>query len=65
MGHETLENHLKTNFNLKADHGWSFTEIDEMVPWERQIYLELLTQKIRAEERERADLLRAQKRMTT
>ena len=49
MGHDSLENHLKTNFNLVQGHGWSFTELDEMIPWERGVYVELLTQKLRNE----------------
>jgi hypothetical protein len=53
MGHDSLENHLKTNFNLRS-MGWSFTEIDDMVPWERTLYLDLMRQKIHNEaERER------------
>ena len=55
MGHDTLENHLKTNFNLAEMHSWSFSDIDGMLPWERSIYLELLMQKIRNETQREMD----------
>lgn len=56
MSHDTLTNHLKTNFNLAELHNWSFREIDDMIPWERSIYLELLVQKIQNEQRLAQDL---------
>ena len=30
-------------------HHWSFTEIENMVPWERDIYIELLVQHVKEE----------------
>jgi len=30
-------------------HKYSLTELEEMIPWEREIYLELLTQYIEEE----------------
>lgn len=51
LSHDTLNNHLKTNFNLRQHHGWTFTEIDEMVSWERLVYLDFMTQMIRSEEK--------------
>jgi len=41
------------NFNLKQHHSWSLPEIENLIPWERDIYLELLKQHIK-EENEKA-----------
>ena len=37
-----LENYYKLNFSLIQYHKYSFTEIDNLIPWERDIYVELL-----------------------
>ena len=34
-----LEAHFDYNFALIHNHKWSFTEIENMLPWERDIYL--------------------------
>ena len=43
---------MRTNFVLMQHHKYSLTEIENMIPWERDIYLTLLLQWIE-EERER------------
>jgi hypothetical protein len=43
---------MRTNFGLMQHHKYSLTEIENMIPWERDIYLTLLLQWIE-EERER------------
>jgi len=37
-----LENYYKINFALMQYHKYSLTEIENMIPWERDIYVELL-----------------------
>jgi hypothetical protein len=32
----------KTNFILIQEHKYSLTELENMIPWEREIYLNLL-----------------------
>ena len=34
---------------MAQHHKWSLTEIEEMLPWERQIYIALLSKYIREE----------------
>lgn len=51
--HDSLENHYKTNFALMQHHQYSLTELDNMMPFERQIYKSLLMSYIE-EENERA-----------
>ena len=50
MGHDTLSNHIRSNFNLIHHHKWSLGEIDGMIPWEKHIYVELLNASIKEQE---------------
>ena len=50
MGHDTLSNHIKSNFNLIHHHKWSLSEIDAMMPWEKHVYVELLNAYIKEQE---------------
>jgi hypothetical protein len=47
-----MENFYRTQFALRYNHNWSFTEQNEMVPWEREIFLAMLQTKIEEEEAE-------------
>ena len=49
MAHESLESYFKTNFALMQHHKYSLTELENMIPWEREIYLILLQQYIEEE----------------
>jgi hypothetical protein len=49
MAHENLENYYKTNFALMQHHKYSLTELENMIPWERDIYVTLLQQYIEEE----------------
>lgn len=42
LGHENLANFYQTNFALMQYHKYSLTELDEMYPFERDIYLNML-----------------------
>ena len=57
MAHMDLESYFKLNFALMQHHKYSLTEIKNMMPWERDIYLGLLNQYIEEEN------LKAQQRM--
>ena len=46
MAHEDLESYFKTNFALIQHHKYSLTELENMIPWEREVYLTLLQQYI-------------------
>ena len=55
LSHDSLANHYQTNFAMIQHHKWSLTELDTMIPFERQIYVALLQQWIKEEnERVRA-----------
>jgi hypothetical protein len=49
MAHMELESYFKINFALMQFHKYSLTEIENMMPWERDIYLALLRQHIEDE----------------
>ena len=40
---------MRTNFAMMQHHNWSITELENMMPWEREIYLTLLSQYIEEE----------------
>ncbi|HAI36798.1 MAG TPA: hypothetical protein DCM40_00965 [Maribacter sp.] len=42
LSHESLQDYYKLNFGMIQHHKWSLTEIDNMIPWEREIYTGLL-----------------------
>jgi len=42
MAHESLESYYKTNFAMIQHHKYSLTELENMIPWEREVYLSLL-----------------------
>jgi hypothetical protein len=43
MSHNTLENYFHLLFALKEHRKWSISEIEEMIPFERDIMVQLLT----------------------
>ena len=49
MSHINLESYFKLNFALMQHHKYSLTEIENMMPWERDIYVGLLNQHIEEE----------------
>jgi hypothetical protein len=49
MAHMELESYFRINFALMQFHKYSLTEIENMMPWERDIYLALLQQHIEDE----------------
>ena len=49
MAHMDLESYFKLNFALMQHHKYSLTEIENMMPWERDIYLGLLNQYVEEE----------------
>jgi hypothetical protein len=45
-----LEGYFRLNFALMQYHKYSLTEIENMMPWERDIYVGLLQQYLEEEE---------------
>ena len=42
-------NYFETNFAMVQHHKYSLEEIENMIPWERRIYIELLIQHLKDE----------------
>ena len=42
---------MQTNFALMQHHKYSLTELDNMVPWEREVYVKLLVKYLEEEEK--------------
>tara|TARA_B100000085_G_scaffold282231_1_gene310381 strand:+ start:795 stop:974 length:180 start_codon:yes stop_codon:yes gene_type:complete len=42
MAHNSLESYYETNFALMQHHKYSLTELENMLPWEREVYIALL-----------------------
>lgn len=58
LSHESLVSYLNSNFQLMQHHKYSLTELEEMMPWEREIYMSLLLnfleeEKLRRQEQNR------------
>lgn len=49
MAHMDLESYFKINFSLMTHYKYSLTEIENMMPFERDIYLLLLNQFVEEE----------------
>jgi hypothetical protein len=49
MMHETLASYYQINFSLMQHHKYSLTEIENLIPWEREVYITLLQQYIEEE----------------
>ena len=49
LSHDSLYNYYKTNFSLMQHHKYSLTELEKMMPWEREIYIGLLAEHIKEE----------------
>ena len=49
LSHESVRNYYSTNFQLVQHHKYSLTEIEAMIPWERDVYVSLLIKYIKEE----------------
>jgi len=53
LSHETLANYFKTCFLLMRHHKYSLTELENMMPWEKEVHLILLLQALEEEKQMR------------
>lgn len=47
MSHNTLENYYATIFSLVQHHKYSITELENLIPFERDIYIQMLVDYIK------------------
>ena len=50
LGYDNLMNHFKTNFSLMQHHKYSLHDIENMMPWEKFVYIDMLKQYIKQQE---------------
>lgn len=49
QGHNSLENYYLTAFAMVQHHKWSLTELEDMMPYERDIYVNMLVNWVQEE----------------
>lgn len=54
MFHDNLINHYQSNFNLVYHHKFSLDELENMLPWERIVYVTMLNQYIEEQNQKNA-----------
>ena len=62
LSHDSLYNYYETNFSLMQHHKYSLTELDNMIPFEREIYVSLLMKYIKEENEKMKEQERKMKR---
>jgi hypothetical protein len=53
LTHTDLSAFYKTNFSLVHHHKYSLEEVESLIPWEREVYINLLISHLK-EERDKA-----------
>ena len=58
--HTSIDSVLETNFSLMQHHKWSVSDIENMIPWEKEVYVNYLIkflekQKLEAQQVKAAD----------
>ena len=48
-----LYSHYKLTFNITQYHNFSTTEVENMIPFERDLYIEMLADKVKRENEQR------------
>lgn len=52
LSHDNLVNYYQVNFQLIQNHNYSLDDVENMMPWEREIYLSMLIDQIKEQKRE-------------
>jgi len=55
MGYDSLENFFQVNFALMQHHKYNLYDLENMMPWERMVYIDLLSQHLKQQEQQRRD----------
>ena len=61
FSYDKLPNFFKTNFAMMQHHKYNLSDIENMMPWERAIYIDMLQdylKKIEEQNRDRAAVAR-------
>lgn len=47
--HNDLKSYFKLNFDLMQHHGYSLEAVENLIPWEREVYINLLINHLKEE----------------
>ena len=50
LSHTSLMDYYNTGFQLMQHHKYSLSEIDLMIPWEKEVYVSMLIEFIKEEQ---------------
>ena len=53
--HASLQSYYETNFALIHHNKWQIEHIENLLPWEKEIYMNLLVQFLQEEDKNRRD----------
>lgn len=56
MMHDNLGNMLETNFQMMQHHHYSLSDIENMLPWEKQIYVGMISEYVKKHNEEVKEL---------
>jgi hypothetical protein len=59
LSHDNLITYYKTNYQLMQNHNWTLSDIDSMIPWEREIYVTMLVEDLKEQREEQQRQSRA------
>jgi len=55
FSYDDIRNFYKTMFSMVQFHKYSLAELENMMPWEKFIYIDLLSEHLKRKEEERRD----------
>jgi hypothetical protein len=53
LSHNNLENYYKTTFSMAQHHKYSISEIENLIPFERDLYVDMLLDYLKKLEEEK------------
>lgn len=53
LSHESLVNYYQVNYQLVQNHKYSLSDVELMMPWEREVYISLLVDQVKEEKQAR------------
>lgn len=56
VSHDSLYHHYETNFYLQKMHEFSLTEIENMIPFEREVYIALVKNYVEEEKKQMEEM---------
>jgi len=63
LGNDSLANYYKTNFGLMQFHKYDLTTLENMIPWEKDLYIVMLLQYLEKErQKAKEDSIKQQKK---